>query len=74
MPLQIWLFSRLDPEPFGRTAVEAQAATLPVIVSDAGGFRETVREDDALYDSDTIVQAGVCCQVMWMPSLTNCKL
>ena len=43
----------LDPEPFGRTAVEAQAATLPVIVSDAGGFRETVREDDALFDSDT---------------------
>ncbi|MEC9178525.1 MAG: glycosyltransferase family 4 protein, partial [Pseudomonadota bacterium] len=43
----------LDPEPFGRTAVEAQAATLPVIVSDAGGFCETVREDDALYDSDT---------------------
>lgn len=43
----------LDPEPFGRTAVEAQAATLPVIVSDAGGFRETVREDDTLYDSDT---------------------
>ena len=43
----------LDPEPFGRTAVEAQAATLPVIVSDAGGFRETVKEDDAVYDSDT---------------------
>ena len=43
----------LDPEPFGRTAVEAQAANLPVIVSDAGGFRETVKEDDALYDSDT---------------------
>ena len=43
----------LDPEPFGRTAVEAQAATLPVIVSDAGGFRETVREEDALSDSST---------------------
>ncbi len=43
----------LDPEPFGRTAVEAQAATLPVIVSDAGGFRETVRETDALSDSST---------------------
>lgn len=41
----------LDPEPFGRTAVEAQAATLPVIVSDAGGFRETVREDDASSES-----------------------
>ncbi|HCV48946.1 MAG TPA: glycosyl transferase [Rhodobiaceae bacterium] len=43
----------LDPEPFGRTAVEAQAATLPVIVSDAGGFRETVKEEDALSDSST---------------------
>ncbi len=41
----------LDPEPFGRTAVEAQAAALPVIVSDAGGFRETVRDEDALSDS-----------------------
>ncbi len=30
------------PEPFGRTIIEAQAAALPVIASDAGGFRETV--------------------------------
>ncbi len=30
------------PEPFGRTIIEAQAACLPVIASDAGGFRETV--------------------------------
>ena len=29
-------------EPFGRTVVEAQAAGLPVIASDAGGFRETI--------------------------------
>ena len=29
-------------EPFGRTIVEAQAAGLPVIASDAGGFRETI--------------------------------
>lgn len=29
-------------EPFGRTTIEAQAASLPVIASDAGGFRETV--------------------------------
>ena len=29
-------------EPFGRTIVEAQAAGLPVIASDAGGYRETV--------------------------------
>ncbi|MBX3494348.1 MAG: glycosyltransferase family 4 protein [Parvibaculum sp.] len=32
----------IEAEPFGRTAVEAQAAARPVIVSDAGGQRETV--------------------------------
>lgn len=32
----------IRPEPFGRTCIEAQAASLPVIASDAGGFRETV--------------------------------
>lgn len=30
------------PEPFGRTIIEAQAASLPVIGSDAGGYRETI--------------------------------
>ena len=30
------------PEPFGRTAIEAQAAGCPVIASDEGGFCETV--------------------------------
>lgn len=34
----------IEPEPFGRTAVEAQAASRPVIVSDAGGQQETVVE------------------------------
>ena len=29
-------------EPFGRGVIEAQAASLPVIASDAGGFRETI--------------------------------
>jgi len=32
----------ITPEPFGRTAVEAQAASRPVIVSDTGGQQETV--------------------------------
>lgn len=32
----------LDPEPFGRTAVEAAAMQRPVIVADHGGARETV--------------------------------
>jgi glycosyltransferase involved in cell wall biosynthesis len=32
----------LDPEPFGRTPVEAEAMARPVIVADHGGARETV--------------------------------
>ena len=32
----------IRPEPFGRTIIEAQAADLPVIASNGGGFRETV--------------------------------
>lgn len=32
----------IEAEPFGRTTIEAQAANLPVIASDDGGFRETV--------------------------------
>ena len=32
----------IEPEPFGRSPVEAQAMGRPVIVSDAGGLRETV--------------------------------
>jgi glycosyltransferase involved in cell wall biosynthesis len=31
-----------QPEPFGRTAVEAQAMGVPVIAADHGGARETV--------------------------------
>lgn len=36
----------IEAEPFGRTAVEGQAAARPVIVSDAGGQRETVLTGD----------------------------
>ena len=32
----------IRPEPFGRTIIEAQAASLPVIASNGGGYRETV--------------------------------
>ncbi len=32
----------VEPEPFGRTVVEAQAMGRPVVVSDAGGTAETV--------------------------------
>lgn len=34
----------IEAEPFGRTAVEAQAASRPVVVSDSGGQQETVIE------------------------------
>ena len=32
----------IEPEPFGRTVIEAQAMGRPVVVSDAGGTAETV--------------------------------
>ncbi|MGB1550188.1 MAG: glycosyltransferase family 4 protein, partial [Parvibaculales bacterium] len=35
----------IEAEPFGRTTIEAQAAAVPVIASDDGGFRETVIAD-----------------------------
>lgn len=38
----IVLAPSLDPEPFGRSAVEAEAMRRPVIVADHGGARETV--------------------------------
>ena len=36
------VFAPVEPEPFGRVAVEAQAMGRPVIVTDLGGLRETV--------------------------------
>ncbi|MEQ9520366.1 MAG: glycosyltransferase family 4 protein [Parvibaculum sp.] len=38
----IVLAPSLDPEPFGRTAVEAEAMRRPVIVADHGGAKESV--------------------------------
>ncbi|MDR3499792.1 MAG: glycosyltransferase family 4 protein [Parvibaculum sp.] len=38
----------IEPEPFGRTAVEAEAMSRPVIVSDAGGQHETVLTPEAV--------------------------
>ena len=43
----IVLAPSVEPEPFGRVAVEAQAMERPVIVSDAGGQRETVTDEAA---------------------------
>lgn len=45
-------------EPFGRTVIEAQAACLPVIASDAGGFRETVMTGDLQQASGWLVAPG----------------
>lgn len=36
-------FPSIAPETFGRASVEAQAAGIPVLVSDVGGARETLR-------------------------------
>lgn len=36
----------IEPEPFGRTAVETQAMERPIIASDSGGQRETVLTRD----------------------------
>ncbi|MDX2236685.1 MAG: glycosyltransferase family 4 protein [Hyphomonadaceae bacterium] len=40
------LFPSLEPEAFGRGAIEAQAMGLPVIASRAGGFTETIVEGE----------------------------
>jgi len=42
----IAVFPVIEPEAFGRGAVEAQAMGVPVIASDLGGFTETVREGE----------------------------
>ena len=36
----------IEPEPFGRTVIEAQAMGRPVVVSDAGGTAETVEHGE----------------------------
>src|SRR5690606_12090978 len=48
----IVLSPSIEAEPFGRTAVEAQAMQRPVIASDSGGQRETVIGADGLSGLD----------------------
>lgn len=48
----------IEPEPFGRTAVEAQAMQKPVIASDSGGQRETVLTPDSV-GADAATGLGV---------------
>ena len=50
----VFLFTSIWPEPFGRTIVEAMAAGLIVIGSDVGGSREIFRH----YDSRMLYQPG----------------
>tara|TARA_R110000868_G_scaffold97802_4_gene269046 strand:+ start:828 stop:2030 length:1203 start_codon:yes stop_codon:yes gene_type:complete len=51
----------VEAEPFGRTAVEAQAMQRPVIASDSGGQRETVLTPDSVgmgHDTGFAVEAN----------------
>jgi glycosyltransferase involved in cell wall biosynthesis len=50
----VFLFTSIWPEPFGRTIVEAMLAGLIVIGSDVGGSREIL----AHYDADLLYPAG----------------
>ncbi|MCC6300295.1 MAG: glycosyltransferase family 4 protein [Anaerolineales bacterium] len=50
----VFLFTSIWPEPFGRTIVEAMLAGLIVIGSDVGGSREIF----AKYDADLLYPAG----------------
>jgi len=43
--LDVVVHASTQPEPFGRTIVEAMACARPVIVSDAGGASETFTQD-----------------------------
>ncbi len=55
------------PEPFGLTIIEASASGLPVMASDAGGFKETIVTDKGeagatgwLVQPDDAVQLAAC--------------
>lgn len=50
----VFLFTSIWPEPFGRTIVEAMFAGLTVIGSDVGGSREIFSQ----YDADLLYPAG----------------
>ena len=51
----VFLFTSIWPEPFGRTIVEAMAAGLVVVGSNVGGSREIFQEG---YDSELLFAPG----------------
>lgn len=59
----------VEPEPFGRTVIEAQAMGRPVVVSDAGGTAETVEHGVTgwrVRPSDATALAAVLDQILAM--------
>ena len=44
--VDILVHASISPEPFGQVVIEAMAAGLPVIATDGGGVRETVRHGE----------------------------
>lgn len=67
----------IEAEPFGRTAVEAQAASRPVIVSDAGGQQETVIDGKTGFrvpPGDAAALAGAMARVAGMDAAARAAM
>ncbi|WP_228445835.1 glycosyltransferase family 4 protein [Terricaulis silvestris] len=65
----IALFPVIEPEAFGRGAVEAQAMGVPVIASNLGGFTETVIENETGFLTPPGVAAALAVMIERMIDL-----
>jgi glycosyltransferase involved in cell wall biosynthesis len=65
----IAVFPVIEPEAFGRGAVEAQAMGVPVIASDLGGFTETVREGETGFLTPPAIPAALAAAIERMIDL-----